>query len=83
MAKKSGKKSRKGKIKVGIKEPANNHEKIGDATGKPPKAIKMNVTLSSQHGSWLKDETYQVPQQVPNSSARNWVRSGAAADVSP
>ena len=70
-------------VKEGIKDPGNNHEAAAAPTGKPPKQIQMTMTLSGPAGVFMKGKTYQVPQEVSNDTARRWVRSGAADDVSP
>ena len=88
MLKLGRKKTSKAKGKAGTKEgikdpgiqapPANNSPK-----GKPPKVIKMNMSLGNQFGSYIKGKNYRVPHEVPVNTARSWVRTGAAEDVSP
>lgn len=73
---------KKTKVKVGIKEPGNEVKKIGEAKGKPPKAIKMTMSLSGPAGVFQKGKSYDVPRQCPTDTARSWVQSGAALDVS-
>ena len=74
-------KSAKKGTKVGIKNHDEPLKKTGQATGPPPKFIKMNIMLANKYGAFLVGVTYRVPQQVPVPTARNWIRSGAAVEV--
>ncbi len=79
----AGKASKKstGGVKVGIKNAENAHVKTGQATGPPPKVIRMTMSLSGPAGVFQKGKSYNVPEQCPVVTARNWVRSGAAVEV--
>ncbi len=69
-------------IKVGIKEPNNTPiPRVPPATGKPPKTIRMLMSLANQHRSYEKGKIYRVPHECPVPTARSWVRSGAAVMV--
>jgi len=74
MAKKTG------KVKVGIKDAGPKHVKTKKPVGKPPKRIRMLMTLANQHGAWQIGESYDVPHEVPVDSARRWLASGAAEE---
>lgn len=78
MAKNKGKKG--GKVKVGIKGPNAEHVKSKKPTGKPPKQIRMTMSLANQHGAFLTNHLYLVPQEVPVDTARRWIESGAAVE---
>ena len=75
--------AKKTKTKVGIKEPdAKPVEKKKKPTGKPPKEIKMLMSLANQDMAYVKGKVYQVPHQVAVNTARSWIDSGAAEKVS-
>ena len=79
MARKTG----KTKTKVGIKEPdMKPAQKAKKPTGKPPKEIKMNLSLANQDMAYVKGKVYQVPHEVSVDTARRWVASDAAEKVS-
>ncbi len=87
-AKKTGRKKTgatkigKTSIKYGTKEPNNTPPaKVHPPTGKPPKTIRMLMSLANQHMSYEKGKIYRVPHQCPVPTARSWIRSGAAEMV--
>jgi len=73
--------AKKTKTKVGIKKPGPVHIKGKEKkpTGKPPKRIRMLMTLANRN-IYLVGHSYNVPQEVPVNTARSWVESGAAEE---
>lgn len=78
MAKQTG----KGKVKVGIKDPQVIPEKEVNHTppGKPPKRIRMLMSLASQNGSYPEGSVFLVPKEISVVTARSWLKSGAAEE---
>lgn len=79
MATKTAKKG--GKVKVGIKEEGPPLVKAEKPTGKPPKRIRMLITVGNKDGCYITGNVYKVPHEVPVDTARRWIRSGAAEVV--
>lgn len=75
--------SGKTKTKVGIKEPGPDHVKVEKETpvGKPPKWIRMLMSLANQDMAYIKGKIYRVPHDVPVQTARSWIDSEAAVEV--
>jgi len=69
----------KGKVKVGIKDPVV-HVSTAEKTppGKPPKKIKMLMSLAGGGKSYPENSVYRVPHEVSVKTARSWISSGAA-----
>ncbi len=67
--------------KVGTKPPGKPPAEAHPATGKPPKTIRMLMSLANQHRSYVNGSVYRVPQECPVPTARSWVASGAAEMV--
>lgn len=78
-------KARTGKktvIKVGIKKNEPVKVTVKKPVGKPPKQIKMLISLANMRSSWIMGQTYNVPADVSVNTARDWVACGVAEDVS-
>lgn len=76
------KKTKKTKVKVGIKEA----EVVvavekKEPPGKPPKKIRMLVSCANPKGSYPEGSVYRVPQDVSVAYARGWIDCGAAEEV--
>lgn len=80
MARKS--KKDKGGVKVGIKDPSP-HISTAEKSppGKPPKTIRMLISLAGKGKSYPERSVYRVPNEVSVKTARSWVDSGAAEEV--
>ena len=75
--------ARKAKTKVGIKTPNSTPvQKAKKPIGKPPKEIKMLLSLANQDMAYVKGKVYDVPHEVSVDTARSWIASGAAEKVS-
>ena len=68
----------KAKIIVGTKEANNVRVAAEIPGGKPPKVIRMLMSLANARGSYKKGHTYTVPHEVRVPTARAWIHSGAA-----
>jgi len=84
MAKKVGKTKAKAigktKIKVGVKAAGKKHVKAKKPTGKPPKRVRMLMTLANKDMAYVTGHSYNVPQEVPVDTARRWIESGTAEE---
>lgn len=69
-------------IKVGIKEPNMTKAEVAKKpTGKPPKVIKMLVSLANPNRAYTMGRSYNVPAEVSVDTARSWIDSGVAEKV--
>lgn len=76
------KKVKKTKIEFGIKEPAPVKAKAKRETpvGKPPKRIRMLMSLANKDMAYTVGHSYNVPHEVSVNTARSWIESGAAEE---
>lgn len=72
----------KGGVKVGIKDPTPHiSTAVKQAPGKPPKKIRMLMSLAGGGKSYPEGTVYRVPQDILVKTARSWISSGAAEKV--
>lgn len=83
MARKSrGKDKGTGGVKVGIKDPQILEPTVKkEPPGKPPKNIRMLMSLAGKGKSYPEGSVYRVPQDISVKTARSWIDSGAAEEV--
>ena len=80
-AKKTEKVKEKGKTKYGIKTPNDTPVKTyKKPTGKPPKRIKMLMSLADSRKAYQMGQSYDVPKDIPANTARGWVACGVAEE---
>ena len=76
------KKTKKTKTKVGIRklEEKSMTKKKKAPLGRPPKRIRMLMSLANQDAAYIRGKAYDVPKEVPANTARSWIDSGAAEE---
>ena len=71
----------KPKTKFGIKKPDDTPKKSHKKpTGKPPKRIKMLMSLAGPRKAYQMGQSYDVPHDIPVNTARGWVACGVAEE---
>lgn len=69
------------KTKVGIKKPDPVIEaKKKISGGKPPKRIRMLMSVANKDRAFTMGSIYRVPHDVPVNTARSWIESGVAEE---
>lgn len=76
-------KKKETKTTHGIKEPNKRTPPKGrKPTGKPPKEIKMLMSLATTRGAYTLGRIYRVPKDVSVDTARSWIDQNVAEKIS-